>query len=169
MTSGLENEIWVPIFRRYEVSNLGRVASNVYKTRRILKHGVNNRGYHAVQLRVNLRYVQMTVHKLVALVFVNNLDPERITVNHNNGIKADNRAVNLSWMTYSENSTHGVDHGLIYSGSKHYAAKLDDTQVRVIKSLKGEMRHEDIANYFGVNRATVSMILSGRTWKRITV
>jgi hypothetical protein len=57
------------------------------------------------------RYICASIHRLVAEAFLSNpLDkPE---VNHKNGNKLDNRAVNLEWVTSSENSCHAFRTGL---------------------------------------------------------
>ena len=52
------------------------------------------------------------VHRLVALAFVNNPDPEhKIQVDHINRNRADNRAENLQWVTAKENSQLAVERG----------------------------------------------------------
>lgn len=167
MISDLENEIWVPIFRAYEISNMGRVRSSKYGDKRVLVHTKNNRGYHIVTFRVNGRSLQRTVHRLVAIIFVNNLDPKRNTVNHDYGDKNDNRAQSLSWMTYSENSQHGVEHGLIQSGSDNYQATLDDTQVKTIRSLKGEIGYRELAAYFKVGIWTINRVMQRATYRNV--
>jgi transcriptional regulator len=44
---------------------------------------------------------------------------------------------------------------------------LDEYQVRVIKSLKGELSQVDIADYFKVSRANIHAIVAGKTWKHL--
>lgn len=171
MTSEVENlegEIWVPIFRHYEISNMGRVVSNKWGYRLLMKTCKNNRNYDCIDFRVNGKKYKTTVHRMVALIFVNNLDPNRVTVNHENG-KDDNRASSLSWMTYSENSQHGVENGYLHSGSSHYAAILDECQIRTIKSIGNELPRWAVARYFKVKPSYISNVVRGKSWKHITV
>ena len=55
--------------------------------------------------------VAKLVHRLVAVHFVDGFDVDR-EVNHLNGDKTDNRAVNLEWVTRTQNHNHAVDIGL---------------------------------------------------------
>jgi len=48
----------------------------------------------------------VSVHRLVAKNFIPNDDVLKNEVNHKNGIKTDNRAENLEWVTKSENLLH---------------------------------------------------------------
>lgn len=160
----LDGEVWVSIFRQYSISNMGRVMSLKREQPIIMKTYPNNRGYHLVHFRIDGKRRALTVHKLVAQIFVKNLDPKRITVNHHFG-KDDNRASSLSWMTYSENSTHGAENGLIARGSQSVLSKLDEAQARTIRSLKGEISQYKLANYFKVSRGTIDNIQSGKSWR----
>lgn len=128
-------EIWKPVkgFEKYyEISNIGRVRSkdryiyNQYdintKTNsnmrlqkgRILAGGITPAGYRRVILtkEQNTKYYK-SVHTLVAEVFCEKPNTtERLVVNHKNGRKLDNRANNLEWCTYKENSQHAIKTGL---------------------------------------------------------
>jgi len=84
----------------YEVSDLGNVRN--VRTGKILKLTNDGRGY----LRVDLgRGCHAKVHRLVAIAFCPNRK-SRPVVNHINRDKHDNRACNLEWVTYAENTAH---------------------------------------------------------------
>ena len=116
-------EQWKPIKGYeglYEVSNLGNVKSlsrmkgkgNVcYKAQElILKTGLTN-GYRTLTLWKNgIRWCIKSA-RLVALTFIPNPENKR-TINHINGIKTDDRLVNLEWATDSENIKHAFRTGL---------------------------------------------------------
>ena len=86
--------------RNYEVSNMGRVRN--VKTGRILKPFNSGNGYLLIDLGRNYR---VKLHRLVALMFCG---PRRgrPVVNHKNRDRHDNRACNLEWVTYAENTRH---------------------------------------------------------------
>ena len=118
----LENEIWLDIqeFKGvYQVSNLGRIKkinrciSSNNKTRfkspfimKLFKHSKN--GYILVGFRENGKKISRLVHILVAKAFIQN-PQNKPQVNHKLGIKHDNRASELEWVTASENAFHSVN------------------------------------------------------------
>ena len=90
-------------FDLFEVSNLGDVrrAAN----QRPLSYGVSADGYCRIPLRLSTGEKKTVyVHRLVALAFC--YGDKDLTVNHKNLVKSDNRAVNLEWVSFSENHLH---------------------------------------------------------------
>jgi len=72
--------------------------------------GRNNDGYYVVNLR-NGKSKVASVHLLVAREFVPN--PFALpTVNHIDGDKSNNSALNLEWASYRDNNIHALKHGL---------------------------------------------------------
>jgi hypothetical protein len=101
----MEEEIWKVIndFPNYEVSSLGQVRNIV--TGLILKPEFNSSGYYRCTLCNNLKKQTITIHKLVALCFIPNLN-NKPTVNHKDRNKINNNVNNLEWATYSEQNKH---------------------------------------------------------------
>ena len=84
-------------------------------------------GYLTVRLFNNGKIKNLTVHRIVASLFVINPDNKPI-VNHKDGNKKNNYANNLEWCTQKQNINHAIDIGLIdYSGinrSRKFAGHL---------------------------------------------
>lgn len=95
---------------KYKITNDGRVYSEYLND--YLKTFFSKGGYVRVKLNYGDRSKKVMVHRLVALAFVNNPDPEHKTqVDHINRNRADNRAENLQWVTAKENSQLAVERG----------------------------------------------------------
>ena len=114
-----DTERWMPIpgHENYEANSLGRFRSiprydcrGQWRPQRCLTQKPDKDGY----LIVTMDSGGHRAHRLVALAF---LGPSGLpVVNHINGVKDDNRPVNLEWCTISENVRHAIDSGLIVYG-----------------------------------------------------
>ena len=89
----------------YKISNYGEVWSE--RRQRLLKKNKNNRGYYVVGLNKNNNQKQFTVHRLIAINFIDN-PSEKPCVNHIDENKTNNHVSNLEWCTHKENSNHGT-------------------------------------------------------------
>ncbi len=117
-------EIWKDIpnyVGMYKVSNLGNVKSigryvdwrntkKFFRTR-ILRAGSDKSGYSIVVLCKSGMMKAFKIHRLVAILFIQNIN-NKLEVNHINGIKTDNNINNLEWCTHSENLKHAHRIGL---------------------------------------------------------
>ncbi len=116
---------------------------------------------------VNVGYKNpISIHRLVALHFVHNNDPENKTdVDHINFNIDDNRADNLRWVTKSENQKHsGKRLAEKRRGNLHYRIVLTDEQCKEIFKLREQkVKYKDIAKMYGIKENTIcSMVVRGR-------
>lgn len=85
----------------YSVSSNGEVYSK--RTKKVLSPGIDKDGYYRYVLCVNSERHTVTGHRLVAMSFIPNPD-NKPAIDHINGIRTDNRAENLRWVTNKENT-----------------------------------------------------------------
>jgi len=96
----------IPNHKDYMVSNLGKIKSLKYGKEKILVAPPNKEGYSTACLRVDGIAKVQTVHKLVAMAFLNHT-PNGITmvVDHIDGDKSNNNLENLRVVSNKENTT----------------------------------------------------------------
>lgn len=162
-------EIWKPLFRFYEVSNLGRIRN--CKRNIVLKDAATNNGYRQVSLYLRKGVsVSRTVHRLIAEAFLGTC-PVGFEVNHKDGNKTNNCADNLEYATRSANQLHAYKLGLAKQphGAQSHRSKLKAADVLIIRNLLalGINTQKEIGNRFGVKRNAISQISLGITWKNI--
>jgi hypothetical protein len=162
----------IPQHSAYKVSECGTSVICI-KNNRELKQSeqVNVRGIKSGYLYVTLLYEQDTVnhehywnilpkrvavHRLVSFAWL----PERPTdkhiwVNHKNGIRSDNRAINLEWTTISQNikHSHEVLGRRVAKGTDHWLygkRQTAETRRKMSLAKRGE-RHPKFKGWWVVN------------------
>lgn len=119
----------------YSVNEFGVVTNT--RTGLVLKPDMNSAGYQRITLW-NGSYNRITVHRLVAIHFIENPNEYPI-VNHIDGNKLNNHFTNLEWCTASYNVKDGFNRGRVAKGTPGIPAanrSLTDEQVRLIRKLK---------------------------------
>ena len=132
----------------YVVSSLGRVASLNrvgkdkngrevrYKGKMLLPHP-NSSGYLRVELKRGGTGTSYFVHRLVALHFVENLNPDCYSVVHHlDGDHLNNKADNLEWTTIDGNNKYAIKSGRM-ERTKEWLRHLRETNEKNGKSVIG--------------------------------
>uniref|UniRef100_A0A6C0AD52 HNH nuclease domain-containing protein n=1 Tax=viral metagenome TaxID=1070528 RepID=A0A6C0AD52_9ZZZZ len=162
----------------YKISSLGRILTPLGN---ISKSIPRDDGYIRTRFKINNKYVHKYVQVIVAKCFIPN--PEnKPQVNHINGIKNDNRVVNLEWCTPSENSQKR----LFYSKTNSLSIQVIqyDSQWNVIKtwrSIKDINNNNKFAGNirYHLDRNTLykecywkrvkEELIEGELWKNVTL
>lgn len=113
MIDNFNNEQWRDIDGydgMYQVSDLGRVRSHKSGEWRVMKQRKNRKGYLMIDLSLDGKRKNISVHRLVASAFIENDNILNDQVNHRNEDKTDNRSTNLEWCTAQYNSTYNDLH-----------------------------------------------------------
>ena len=130
-------------------------------------------GYFTVALYLNMEYMTVTVHRLVTEAFHGPPgqylgDSGKVVnreVRHINGVKTDNRAVNLAWATRSENRFAAARRGDLPRGERAWNAKLTEDAVRDIR--RSPRSGRELATHYGVSESTVRSARHRRTWRHV--
>ena len=138
-------EVWkdIPGYEGlYQVSNLGNVRSLRYRNRdevRELFLKPHNQGYLQVELHKDGKRKMFTVHRLVAMAFVDGYE-EGKQVNHIDENKKNNVSTNLEWVTVSQNVLHSLLRRTVPATRKYpkFYARTDRRPV-IQMSLDGEV------------------------------
>lgn len=106
----------------YQVSNLGRIKSlekevhnrwgtGSVRKERIMNPVVGTNGYYKVSLHREAVIKWFSVHRLMAMAFINNPD-NKTHINHKDCNRTNNSLDNLEWCTHAENIKHAWDNGM---------------------------------------------------------
>ena len=165
----------------YEVSNTGIIKSKARKLNRKdgkkmfkrafeLHPAVDPGGYLRTMFCIDLKNTTVKVHRIVAEAWVKGKTKKRNEVNHKDGIKQNNEADNLEWVTHAENCQHSYDMGLQKPrrGSTNNLAKLTESDIPKIRQLfKDGWSSRKIAALYNMDKTVFLDIKNGKLWTHV--
>lgn len=123
------------------------------------------KGYHVVSIDRRPRLV----HRLVAFAFIPNPENKPF-VNHKNGIRNDNKTVNLEWVTKKENEQHAwrVLGRKAVVGESNGKSKFTVSDIKEIRR-DYEITHQitRIAKLFNTTKSYILSIVHRKVWKHV--
>lgn len=146
----------------YQVSNMGRIKSIRFNKERIMKctkpHGnLRSWQYRCIELCVDNKRNCYMVSRLVGMAFCHNDNPEvKTTINHINGVKTDDRAENLEWVSQSDNVKHAYRTGL---SKRHDTYQNQPNQTAIVETNSGK-------EFFSIREASRQLHIKRDTIKR---
>lgn len=168
-------EEWRPTHNpTYEVSNLGRVRSYAVKGSKygrqnlvphILKAGIDSFGYPQVVLENRRNY---RVHSLVTAAFIGPC-PKGQEVMHGDDTPANVRLSNLSYGTRARNQQDCTVRGRRNTPRGEHSSNviLNSKQVQTIRVLSIYATYQEIAQWYGVSKSTISHIVLRLNWAHV--
>lgn len=173
-------KVTIPEFSElYLISNDGDVYS--VRSGKCLKPKKSKKGYYRIGLAKGGKVKNISIHRLVALAFINN-PLNKPTVNHINEIKSDNRVENLEWATSKEQNMHGtrierarkhtnykerkIDYKQV--AANHDYSRLDMCNRKETQAYKNGVfigkfnTQKEAAEYCGVSKGKVSQCVNGQ-------
>jgi len=178
----LPGERWVPVVGYeglYDVSDLGRVRSLARTVLRrdgrvlplmgrTLRQVPGGRGYLHVTLHRDGEAQTHPVHRLVGEAFLGPL-PVGQQTRHGPGGALDNRLVNLSYGTPTENCDDKVRDGTLARGSRIGLAKLTEAIVCECREryFAGGTSFMALASEFGVSSVAMRQAIRRKTWRHV--
>lgn len=178
MNAILQDAVLMPIpgFEgKYSASSGGEIYS--IRRNKLLAQAKQSNGYHVVSISVGGNHKTMKVHRLVAMAFIQNTH-NFDQVNHINGIKHDNRSINLEWCNASMNQNHARALGLSKTTDamrmasannikNHGRTKRKLSSERVAEIKKSSLSCIKAGVVYGVSSSVIHQIRKGKTYAEL--
>lgn len=166
LTIDLDGRIWLHRYEQRSRWTPDVLVVRLPKPRRAEKPSGKDGAYLQVRATIDGTRYHALAHRLVWRQAHGPI-PAGLTINHENGMKSDNRLENLTLATNSEQQLHalhtlGVGRLTEQWGTANRSAVLTSDQVRMIRERRtaGELLRS-IATDFGVTQQTISRIARG--------
>ena len=158
------NKFFPELISKYYITEDGQVYS--LRKKDFLKPSIDKFGYVKYSLcGVDKKKYNRFAHRLVLTAYHYVEGCERLTVNHKDGNKLNNKLENLEWATIEENNNHALACRLNgKTGALNPNAKLTLENVKAIV-LDKDNTPAQLAKQYNVSISTIRNIKQRKTWK----
>jgi len=149
-------------YKNYWITREGVIFNT--NTKKPIKPVFKN-GYAQVRLSSDGKVKTFSLHRLVYHTYKG--QTIGLHINHINGIRTDNRLVNLEAITLQENMDKRV---FLNRGEKVNTAKLTPREVMAIRLSKSKgVSTKTLTEKYHLVRSSINRIASGKNWKHLLV
>lgn len=172
------NEYWIRLIvldiakDRYMISTHGNIY-DVIENKLVIPNYNDRYPYIFLLSEKDNRRHRYQLHRLMALSFIFEKDPNRIFVNHIDGDKTNPNVNNLEWTTAKENTVHAVNNGL-FRPNPHNTNKLNKEMVEIIcEMLQDGKSYTEILSAIGLDdnrntRELIGNIYRRKSWTKVS-
>ena len=155
----------IPRLHGYYINPLTGVVVSMKNGRPYRMRQRKQAGYTVVS--VNNRNIR--IHRVLCEIFHGPAPTPDHETRHLNGIRSDNREINLAWGTRKENAADRKIHGTETCGERNGRSKLTAYDVRWIRRLRatGKFGLFELSMLFGVSDTVISHIEHGKRWRHV--
>ena len=167
----MSTERWKDVdgYPGYRVSNAGDVLTMKQKRNRLLRPGVQSKGFRTVLLYDGSspkRPVSHNVSRLVADAFLRPPRDGQTEVVHLDGDKQNDAATNLRRMTPVEARQYQIAHGIVnLNGEDNVRAKLTEADVKAVR--KSDETYPILSKRYGVCVEHIGQIRRHESWSHV--
>ncbi len=132
----------------------------------------NERGYPFVAIKLDGKWIQKSVHYLVARAFLPPKPSPKHHTRHLDGNPGNRCAFNLAWGTAKENAEDRDRHGRTVRGERIHNSRFTAEQVMAVRERYGTTtpgRTVLAARDLGCSAKVAGEILSGRRWAHLPI
>ena len=136
----LDYEMFLPIegYDNYFISNFGNIKNS--KTNKILKQHNQRQGYKLVSLKKDGKWKLLSVHRLVGIAFLENLDNKPM-IDHIDNNPGNNNVKNLRWCSQKDNLANQDKQKNNTSGYKGVAYHKHKNKYQAQININGKIKH----------------------------
>jgi hypothetical protein len=141
-----------------------------WKKWRPLNPSIDTYGYHSILLHDGKgRNKRFRLHELILLAYVGPRPEGKIGRHFPNRDPSDNRLVNVSWATPTENAKDREYQGSKCQGSDYKHARFTESEVVDMRKRyrRGEISMHGLAKEFHCAVQTIHFIIHRKTWKHV--